>query len=75
MWIYNNVRAKWDAIVRRPMKLLDMFCGYHARQALTVEALARMGVTLAALPVEVRVLSFFPSSMWAVCLPGSLERL
>lgn len=25
--------AKWDAIKKRPLKLIDMFTGYHASQA------------------------------------------
>ena len=31
-WIYNNVRDKWDAIVRRPSKLAPMFSGYSSSE-------------------------------------------
>jgi ribosome-binding ATPase YchF (GTP1/OBG family) len=53
MWIYNNVRAKWDSIVRRPTKLLEMFSGYHARHSFVLEALARMDIPANQYPAEV----------------------
>ena len=43
-WIFGNLRAKWDAVRRRPEKLLDMFTGYHAREGLIAAALRRAGV-------------------------------
>lgn len=30
-WIYDNVLAKWETVLRRPEKLLSMFSGYHTR--------------------------------------------
>ena len=44
-WIYDNVRAKWDVIARKPAKLLGMFSGYHARHAVVNESLLRCGIS------------------------------
>lgn len=33
-WIYDNIMDKWDSIRKRPVKLQDMFTGYHTSQAL-----------------------------------------
>ncbi|KAK7481034.1 hypothetical protein BaRGS_00027753 [Batillaria attramentaria] len=43
-WIYQNVMEKWDAIRRRPQKLVDMFTGYHATRSTIVQALTSAGV-------------------------------
>eukprot|EP01012_Entosiphon_sulcatum_P003841 TRINITY_DN11373_c2_g4_i1.p1 TRINITY_DN11373_c2_g4~~TRINITY_DN11373_c2_g4_i1.p1 ORF type:complete len:885 (-),score=119.98 TRINITY_DN11373_c2_g4_i1:90-2654(-) len=43
-WIFDNVRAKWDVIRRKPTKLLSMFSGYHAKEELVLAALQRAGV-------------------------------
>jgi hypothetical protein len=41
-WIYANVRARWDAVVRRPSKLAPMFSGCaRARARAPVEHTAR----------------------------------
>lgn len=44
-WIYQNVWAKWENIVKRPQKLVDMFTGYHANKATIYAALCNAGVT------------------------------
>lgn len=44
-WIYQNVWAKWENIVKRPQKLVDMFTGYHANKATIYAALHSAGVT------------------------------
>lgn len=44
-WIYQNVWAKWENIVKRPQKLVDMFTGYHANKATIYAALRNAGVT------------------------------
>eukprot|EP00124_Ichthyophonus_hoferi_P003564 Ihof_evm1s315 gene=Ihof_evmTU1s315 len=43
-WIYNNVKAKWYCIQRRPEKLLEMFTGYRATNATTSAAVQRAGL-------------------------------
>eukprot|EP01079_Euglenida_sp_SAG-EU17-18_P009631 gene9631-252_t len=42
-WIYDNLCAKWDTVLRKPEKLLCMFSGYHAREALVRSALCNAG--------------------------------
>lgn len=37
--------AKWENIVKRPQKLVDMFTGYHANKATIYAALRNAGVT------------------------------
>ena len=44
MWIYFNVIHKWQAILRRPEKFVDMFAGYHATPDFIYEALRRCGI-------------------------------
>nr|XP_022314294.1 uncharacterized GTP-binding protein YGR210C-like isoform X2 [Crassostrea virginica] len=43
-WIYQNIWSKWDNIVKRPQKLVDMFTGYHANKATIYAALHNAGV-------------------------------
>ena len=43
-WIFDNVKAKWAAVRRRPEKLAGMFSGYHADRALVQDALVHAGV-------------------------------
>ncbi|XP_048248057.1 uncharacterized GTP-binding protein C428.15-like [Haliotis rufescens] len=43
-WIYQNIMDKWDAIKRRPQKLVDMFTGYHATKATIHDVLDRAGI-------------------------------
>ncbi|XP_061168004.1 uncharacterized protein LOC133176957 isoform X2 [Saccostrea echinata] len=43
-WIYQNVWSKWDNIVKRPQKLIDMFTGYHANKATIYAALHNAGI-------------------------------
>ena len=51
-WIYDNVRAKWAAIRRKPEKLAGMFSGYHADRALVRLALTRAGVDTATMALN-----------------------
>ncbi|KAH3765597.1 GTPase C-terminal family protein [Pelomyxa schiedti] len=44
LWIFQNVCAKWSAIVRKPQKLMDMFSGYDADRAMVNYSLQRAGV-------------------------------
>ncbi|XP_048762681.1 uncharacterized protein LOC125671198 [Ostrea edulis] len=44
-WIYQNVWSKWDNIIKRPQKLIDMFTGYHANKATIYAALHNAGVS------------------------------
>lgn len=44
LWIYFNVVHKWQAILRRPDKFVDMFAGYHATPDFIHEALNRCGI-------------------------------
>ncbi|XP_067671050.1 uncharacterized protein [Haliotis asinina] len=43
-WIYQNIMDKWDAIKRRPQKLVDMFTGYHATKATIHDVLDKAGI-------------------------------
>jgi len=43
-WIYNNVRRRWAAVIRRPAKLAAMFSGYKASRRLVTTVLQRSGV-------------------------------
>lgn len=43
-WIYQNVMEKWNAIQRRPQKLLDMFTGYHATRSIIIHTLSAAGI-------------------------------
>ena len=48
-WIYDNIMDKWDSIRKKPLKLCDMFTGYHTSQALIQLAFESAGVTEAKL--------------------------
>ncbi|XP_060063363.1 uncharacterized protein LOC132543862 isoform X2 [Ylistrum balloti] len=43
-WIFQNVWSRWDSIVKRPSKLIDMFTGYHANRATIHAALHNAGI-------------------------------
>ena len=43
-WIYQNVYARWDNIVKRPSKLVDMFTGYHANKSTIHQSLRNAGI-------------------------------
>ncbi|XP_078589315.1 uncharacterized protein LOC144869720 [Branchiostoma floridae x Branchiostoma japonicum] len=43
-WIYDNIMNKWEAIVKRPLKLLDMFTGYHASRSIIQSAFTAAGI-------------------------------
>ena len=40
-WVYDNVRAKWTFVLRKPSRLPELFSGYHASRALVAEVLSR----------------------------------
>ncbi|CCW60330.1 unnamed protein product [Phytomonas sp. EM1] len=44
-WIYDNLRAKWEVILRTPKKLRAMFTGYHASPSFVDDILQRIGIT------------------------------
>ncbi|XP_066277300.1 uncharacterized protein [Branchiostoma lanceolatum] len=43
-WIYDNIMNKWETIVKRPLKLLDMFSGYHASRSVIQAAFTAAGI-------------------------------
>jgi ribosome-binding ATPase YchF (GTP1/OBG family) len=43
-WVYDNVKAKWAPVRRKPEKLASLFSGYHASKSLVRAALVRAGV-------------------------------
>jgi len=43
-WVFNNVKAKWSAVRRRPGRLPELFSGYQSSRAMVDEALSRAGV-------------------------------
>lgn len=40
-WVYDNVRAKWTFVLRKPSRLPELFTGYHASRALVADVLRR----------------------------------
>lgn len=44
-WIFDNLKAKWASLVRRPEKLASMFSGYHATPQASEKTLAVLGLT------------------------------
>ena len=44
-WIFDNVRAKWEIVKRKPSKFLTLFSGYHARASQVEHALEACGVS------------------------------
>lgn len=51
-WVYDNVRAKWPTILRRPSRLPGLFSGYHAPAGLVHAVLRAVGVRLEDLAAE-----------------------
>lgn len=43
-WVFDNVRAKWPTVVRRPSRLPGLFSGYHAPNGLVHAVLRAVGV-------------------------------
>ena len=43
-WVFDNVRAKWDVIRRRPQKFREMFSGYRASGLLIDMLLSASGI-------------------------------
>lgn len=52
-WVYDNVRAKWPGVLRRPTRLPGLFSGYHAPSGLVAAVLRAVGVRLEDLTAEV----------------------
>jgi hypothetical protein len=51
--VYDNVRAKWPGVLRRPTRLPGLFSGYHAPSGLVAAVLRAVGVRLEDLTAEV----------------------
>jgi hypothetical protein len=51
--VYDNVRAKWPGVLRRPTRLPGLFSGYHAPSGLVAAVLRVVGVRLEDLTAEV----------------------
>lgn len=51
-WVYDNVRAKWPTVLRRPSRLPGLFSGYHAPAGLVHAVLRAVGVRLEDLTAE-----------------------
>ncbi|XP_077867357.1 uncharacterized protein LOC144356528 [Saccoglossus kowalevskii] len=51
-WIYDNIMNKWDIIVKRPPKLLDMFTGYHANRPVIQATFTNAGIDTRELPTS-----------------------
>ena len=45
-WIYDNIAKKWESIVKRPARLLDMFTGYHCSQSLIRSVFSRAKLSI-----------------------------
>ena len=43
-WIFQNVRAKWRGVRRRPERLRELFSGYHCAPTVADAALRKCGV-------------------------------
>lgn len=50
--MYDNVRAKWPGVLRRPSRLPGLFSGYHAPVGLVHAVLRAVGVKLDELTAE-----------------------
>jgi len=55
-WVFDNVRAKWPTVVRRPSRLPGLFSGYHAPIGLVHAVLRAVGVKLEDLTAETAAL-------------------
>jgi hypothetical protein len=51
-WVYDNVRAKWATVLKRPSRLPQLFSGYHAPTGLVTAVLKAVGVRLEDLAAE-----------------------
>jgi hypothetical protein len=51
-WVFSNVRAKWPAVLRRPLRLPQLFSGYHADEGLVAAVLKAAGVHMEVLAAE-----------------------
>jgi hypothetical protein len=50
--VFDNVRAKWATVLRRPSPLPGLFSGYHAPAGLVHAVLRAVGVRLEDLAAE-----------------------
>jgi hypothetical protein len=50
--VYDNVRAKWATVLKRPSRLPQLFSGYHAPTGLVTAVLKAVGVRLEDLAAE-----------------------
>lgn len=44
LWVFENIKAKWASLIRRPERLGLMFSGYHASPAVVEKVLASVGL-------------------------------
>eukprot|EP00051_Salpingoeca_urceolata_P014028 m.177793 g.177793 ORF g.177793 m.177793 type:complete len:881 (+) comp17971_c0_seq4:220-2862(+) len=51
-WIFDNVAAKWQSVLRRSSKFVELFSGYHAQPGHVMEAVSRMGLSAKTLAEE-----------------------
>lgn len=61
-WIYDNLRAKWEAIRRAPPKLRTMFSGYRSSPRFVDGVLFRMGIANE-LALRARVAAWGPADL------------
>ena len=43
-WIHDNIMSKWDNIKKKPLKLIEMFTGYHATKSVIYTAFQNAGI-------------------------------
>lgn len=55
-WVFDNVRAKWPTVLRRPSRLPGLFSGYHAPTGLVHAVLRAVGIKLDDLAAETAAL-------------------
>lgn len=74
-WVFDNVRAKWATVLRRPSRLPGLFSGYHAPAGLVHAVLRAVGVRLedlaaetAAIGVRTRTAVYKPNLSSIVCV-------
>ncbi|KAJ3096609.1 hypothetical protein HDU97_005733 [Phlyctochytrium planicorne] len=58
-WILGNIKRKWDSVLRKPAKLIDMFSGYQAPKWLIDQAIRKGGL-------DVTVDKFYAKQHWTL---------
>lgn len=62
-WVYDNLRSKWQLVLRKPVRLSDMFSGYHATRALVFEVGSTACVCVCGVFVRACV-----ECLWSLCV-------